>query len=225
MTPRPLRTPRERVGTLPNADLPPPARADGRPEDPLHRALLERDPRALREAVRDLEPDLLRAARFHVRSHDDAQDVVQDTWMAALRGIPRFEGRAALKTWLFRILSYRARSQARRADRCVPFSELGLDADLLPGPALLQRPSPSPDALLAASELRRGVAEALQGVPRRQRAVFRLRDVEGLSPEEVCHRLEVTGANQRVLLHRARARIRRHLGAEHGPGAPAAPLA
>lgn len=225
MNPRPLRTPRERVGTLPNADLPPPARGDARRQDPLHRALLERDPRALRDAVRDLEPDMLRAARFHVRSHDDAQDVVQDTWMAALRGVRRFQGRAALKTWLFRILSYRARSVARRADRCVPLSELGLDADLIPGPALLQQPFPSPDALLVAEELRRGVAEALEGIPERQRAVFHLRDVEGLSPEEVSRRLEVTGPNQRVLLHRARVRIRRHLYAGHDAGGTPAPIA
>lgn len=222
---RPLRTPRERVGTLPNADLPPPSDEQGRRSDLLHRALVERDSDALREAVRSLEPDLLRAALCHLRSPDDAQDAVQETWMAALGAVRRFEGRATLKTWLFRILSYRARTLARTARRSVPLSHLGREADDLPVPPLHQRPPLPPDALLLAAEVRRGIDDALEGVPRRQRAVFRLRDLEGLSPEEVCSRLALTGPNQRVLLHRARARVRRHLSERDGPEGPLPPAA
>ena len=222
---RPLRTPGERVGTLPNADLPPPPPDNGHSSDLLHRALVEHDARALQEAVRRLEPDLLRAAMCHVRSPDDAEDAVQETWMAALRAVRRFEGRATLKTWLFRILSYRARTLARRTGRCIPLSHLRRDADHLPAPPLHQRPPVSPDTLLMAAEVRRDIDEALEGVPRRQRSVFHLRDVEGLSSEEVSRRLDVSGPNQRVLLHRARARIRRHLGASGDPDGTLPPAA
>lgn len=207
---RPLRTPRERVGRLPNVALPPPR--DGI-SDVLHRALIEGEPSAFSEAVRSLEPSMLRTAMQFVKSPDDAQDIVQETWMAALTAIDRFEGRAALRTWLFRILAYRARAWAKKRYRSVPLSHLGLDADTLPGVPLHQTVPLRPDLALDLEEARRRVAHALGELPARQRAVVLQRAVHGASAEEVSKALGVSRANQRVLLHRARGRLRRQLAA------------
>lgn len=204
MPSRPLRTPRERVGTLPNAVLPPPDSASPL----LDRALLSGDEAAFNEAVRHLEPAMLRAAMLYVRSRDDAHDAVQETWIAALEGIARFEGRSTLRTWLFRILSFRARAVARRSRRTVPLSQLGYEGDALPGRPLFDRLPAQPDALLIAKEVRRRIASALRDMPRSQRHALLLR-ARGYSAGEVSDRLRVSGANERVLLHRARARVRR----------------
>jgi RNA polymerase sigma-70 factor (ECF subfamily) len=151
-----------------------------------------------------------------VRSKDDAEDVVQDTWLAALLGVERFEGRASLRTWLLRILCYRARSAGERASRAIPASQLGGGhpdagdplADRVP---VFMSPAPGPEELLVASELSERIEACLGELPTRQRDVLRLRDIEGMSLESVCRTMALTPGNQRVLLHRARHQVRRRL--------------
>jgi RNA polymerase sigma-70 factor (ECF subfamily) len=172
---------------------------------------------------------LLRLAMFYVPSRAVAEDVVQETWLGVLQGLARFEGRSSLKTWIFRILTNRARTRGQREGRSVAFSdlavaeagsgELSVDADQF-WPA--DHPSwPNvwvsyprnwnelPEERLLARETLARVQAAIAALPPSQREVIRLRDVEGWTSEEVCNVLEITETNQRVLLHRARAKVRR----------------
>jgi RNA polymerase sigma-70 factor (ECF subfamily) len=219
-----FRSPKERAGTLPNSSLPPPPDD----EDLLSLALRERDEGAFGVLLDRLHSPMLRLARVFVRSREDAEEVVQDTWLAALSGIGRFQGRSSLKTWLFRILVYRARSRGKREARTVPFSALAGAAtrgpgdfgeDVQPGDAhgagtdlflseAAHRTRTGPEAELLSGELRVQIEAAIQELPARQQEVITLRDVEGWSAEEVCELLGVSDANQRVLLHRARVRVR-----------------
>lgn len=237
MNRRSLRSPRERVGTLPNADLPPPdpdpdpdpaaAGTGGGGADPacrgaaspdtdsmLRRALMDRDEEAFAAVARGLRPEMLRIATHYVRSSDDAEDVVQETWMAALKAIERFEGRASLRTWLLRILSYTAQTAGRRSARAVPVSQLpSLEAtsqDGIPrGHAPLFMPPPrNPADVVLNRELADQIDRCIAALPDRQRDVLVLRDVEGFSGDDVCRALGVTATHQRVLLHRARLRMR-----------------
>lgn len=217
---RELRSPQERVGTLPNAALPPPDEEPPSVEALLRRALVDRDERALRVVTRLLHPEMIRIATFHVRSRDDAEDVVQDTWLAALRGIDRFEGRSSLHTWLRRILTYRARTAGARASRVVPISQLrggdeprrDASGDLPDGrPPAFSQPQRNPQDALLADELGEELERCLATLPPRQRDVLRLRDLEGRSAAHVCRTLELTPGNQRVLLHRARHHVRERL--------------
>jgi RNA polymerase sigma-70 factor, ECF subfamily len=160
---------------------------------------------------------------------------VQETWIAVLRGIDRFEGRAQLKTWIFRILTNVAIRTGTRERRSVPFSALAdaesgggepvVDAErFLPADheryaghwALPPARWPTPEEGLLAAETRAVIAAAIAALPPAQRTVISLRDVEGWSAEEVGEALEITPGNQRVLLHRARGRVRaaieRHVG-------------
>lgn len=232
-----LRSPSERVGTLAHADLPPPAAAPDPEEQMLLRALLDRDEAATESVLDRYYSPMFRLARSFVRSDDEAEEVVQDTWLAVLRGLERFEGRSSLKTWIFRILVNRARSRARREARQIPFSSLawsrgsnGLDPDdslpesLFPGetssPLYWQgQPwtAPPPDEALLADELRGRIQAAIRELPTRQQSVVSLRDIEGWSGEEVCELLEISEGNQRVLLHRARSRVRDELQAYFAP--------
>lgn len=210
---RELRSPEQRVGQLGNTALPPPA-TDTAPsiEGLLRRALMRGDEAALERVIHRLRPEMLRLAATHVRSVDDAEDVVQDTWIAALTAIDRFQGRASLKTWLFRILTYRARSAARHRGRFVPISQLTdgtpvFDRAWAHEPAMTS-PDPDPEQTLLGLDLRRRIDEALAELPIRQRQVVRLRDLEGWSPKDVCSRLRLSPVNQRVLLHRGRLQLR-----------------
>lgn len=210
---RELRSPEQRVGRLGNTALPPPE-TDTAPsiERLLRRALMRGDDAALERVVHQLRPEMLRLAAAQVRSVDDAEDIVQDTWMAALTAIDRFEGRASLKTWLFRILTYRARSAARHRSRFVPISHLTdgtpvFDHAWAHEPAMTSA-DPDPEQTLLGVDLRRRVEAALAELPTRQRQVVRLRDLEGWSPREVCSRLRLSPVNQRVLLHRGRLQLR-----------------
>ncbi len=212
MTQRELRRPSERVGTLGNTALPPP---DSRPrsiEAMLRQALVGGDDCALRTVVRALRPEMLRLAASYVRSGDDAEDVVQDTWIAALGAIERFEGRASLKTWLLRILTYRARSAGRRDARTLPLSQLAGPSSSFPetaeGTPLFVSPTPDPEEVVIAQDLRERVEDALAQLPQRQQQVVRLRDLEGWTPSAVSTHLKVSQGNQRVLLHRGRAQLR-----------------
>jgi RNA polymerase sigma-70 factor, ECF subfamily len=195
-------------------------------DDELVRALLDGDEAAFVALVRRYNGLMLYVALGHVRTRAVAEEVVQETWCAVLAGIDAFEGRATLKTWIMRILTNRAKTRGRREARCVPFSALeAIDDDrpaVDPGRFLpadhprypggwASAPSPwshAPEERLLAGEVRERIRSAIEALPARQRAVIALRDVEGCSPEEVCELLDLSEGNQRVMLHRARSRVR-----------------
>jgi RNA polymerase sigma-70 factor (ECF subfamily) len=199
-------------------------------------AIRQGDERAFADLV-DRWPSLLRVARMYVPSHAVAEEVVQETWIAVLRGVDRFEGRSPLRTWVFGILLNLARTDGRR--RGTPFAALRRRLEERGGepavdPAGFQGgsgerpgwwalpPSPwaDPEQRLESAETRAALAAAIGEPPARQREALVMRDVLGLSAEEACTVLGTTDGNQRVLLHRARAKVRsaleRHL-AEGGP--------
>ncbi|HEV3378565.1 MAG TPA: sigma-70 family RNA polymerase sigma factor [Thermoleophilaceae bacterium] len=186
------------------------------------RALLERlhagDENAFEALVTQHHGSLRRVARTFVRTDAAADDVVQETWLGVLRGLADFEGRSSLRTWIFRILVNRARTRAARDARSLPFSALetdegpavdptafGADGRWSSAPARLDG---DPETGLLSAELRRHLQQAIEGLSPDQRAVITLRDLVGLEAGEVCDLLELSDANQRVLLHRARARVR-----------------
>jgi len=169
---------------------------------------------------------LLRVARGYVSTHESAEDVVQETWLAVLRGIDRFEGRASLRTWVYRILVNIAKSRGVKDSRTVPFTDLTAEdmgptvdparfrgaADPSPGHWKQAPPAwPSTDTEVERREVRSRISTAVAELPQRQRVVITLRDIEGYSSEDVCAILEISAANQRVLLHRARAAVRGQL--------------
>jgi RNA polymerase sigma-70 factor, ECF subfamily len=169
---------------------------------------------------------MIRVAMAYVPSRAAAEEAVQETWIAVMRGIDGFEGRASLKTWIFRILTNVSMRAGARERRSVPFSALAdaenagepsvdpdrfLPADhaLFPGHwAVMPTRWPSPEEGLLAGEARQVIAAAIAALPIAQRTVIALRDVEGWSSEEVQAALEISAGNQRVLLHRARNRVR-----------------
>ncbi|MBV9664325.1 MAG: sigma-70 family RNA polymerase sigma factor [Actinobacteria bacterium] len=174
------------------------------------------DEAAFAALVNRYQPALLRLAEATVGSRAVAQEVTQDTWLAVVRGVDRFEGRSSFKTWLFRILMNRARTAAgreRRAGR-----PEALDEDRFDGAgAWLDPPEPWADRAddrLVAIDLAQRVQVLLGDLPDAQRQVVVLRDVEGLAPAEVATVLGISDGNQRVLLHRGRSRLRRLLAAE-----------
>jgi RNA polymerase sigma-70 factor, ECF subfamily len=157
---------------------------------------------------------MLRLAAAFVPSAAVAEEVVQDTWVAVLRGIDGFAGRASFKTWLLQILVNRAKSTGMSEARSLPIGEAGPAVDRSrfdAGGAWTSPPRPwveeSDDRLLA-SGLRGTLELALKRLPSRQRAIVILRDVDGLSSDEVCGVLDISAGNQRVLLHRARSQLR-----------------
>lgn len=193
----------------------------------LVEALRSGDELAFEELIRMYHGALLRVAQIYVSSRAVAEEVVQETWLAVLNGIDRFEGRSSLKTWIFRILANRAKTRAEREGRTIPFSALrnpegvpepAVDADRFQDPEHPRYPghwaSPPtdwPEARLLGDETQRLIEEAIKRLPASQRAVIALRDVQGWSAEEVCNALELSETNQRVLLHRARSKVRRAL--------------
>ena len=169
-----------------------------------------------------------RVALTFVRSSAVADEVVQEAWLGALRGLDRFEGRSALRTWLLRIVANVARTNAVREARTVPFSSLelaheasehepALPTDRFQGPdgrypcRWVSFPTPwstEPDSALVSAETRNLIANTIASLPDGQRIVITLRDVEGWESAEVCNVLELSETNQRVLLHRARSKVR-----------------
>jgi RNA polymerase sigma-70 factor (ECF subfamily) len=179
-------------------------------------ALRAGDEQAFAELVRRYQSPLLRVAMSYVRPRSAAEEVVQETWLGVLRGLPGFEGRSSLRTWIFRILVNRARTRGVRESRSVPFSALG-DGDPAVAPerfaadgswAAPPPPADLPDAALLTAEARALVLMAIERLPDQQRAVITLRDVEGWTAAEVREALELSEGNERVLLHRARAKVR-----------------
>lgn len=221
--PKRLRRPAERVGTLSNAALPPPSvNSSTDADDLLVRSLRAGDERAFEKLINRYYPQMLRLAIGFVRSCDEADEVIQETWLAVLSGIDRFEARSSFKTWLFHILMNRARTRARREARTLPFSALAVrdsaSADAEDPAARFEVASPiwagapsrsrTPEDHLLASELRVQIDAAIAELPRNQQEVLTLRDIEGWSAREVCNALELSETNQRVLLHRARVKVR-----------------
>ena len=163
-------------------------------------------------------PSLLRVAQLFVSSRAVAEEVVADTWLAVVTGLERFEERSALKTWLFSILTNKAKTRGQREARSLPFSsfvgdgdegETAVDVDRFARDGHWSAPPRGvPEERLLAGEARRVIDAAIAALPPNQQAVITLRDVEGLSGEEVCNVLGLSETNQRVLLHRARAKVR-----------------
>lgn len=218
---------------------PPPSPPAGYEDDArLVAALRLGDEDAFAWLVRRHTPALLRHAGLFVRDRAVAEEVVQETWLGVIRGIGSFEGRSSVTTWLFHILANRARTRGERESRSVPFSALlareldddapAVDADrFLPADAprwaghwaIAPQPWNAPEALLLAAETRAVIEEAIAALPPVQREVITLRDVVGVEAPEVCRAMGLTDGNQRVLLHRARSRVRRALDADLAPGA------
>jgi RNA polymerase sigma-70 factor (ECF subfamily) len=170
---------------------------------------------------------MLRVAQIFVPSRSVAEEVVADTWLRVLGALDRFEGRSSLKTWVFRILVNTAKTRAQREGRVLPFSalndpgripEAAVDAERFrpeddprfPGHWAVP-PRELPEERLLAAETRQRIAAAIDALPATQAAVIRLRDVEGWSAEEVRNALDISDVNQRVLLHRARSKVRQAL--------------
>ena len=187
---------------------PAPAESTGPEERALVAALRRGDEAAYRGLVRRYSPLMLRLARPHVPSQAIAEDVVQDTWVAVLRGIDTFQCRSRFSTWLMRILLNTARKRGIREHTPVRWDALVAD----PHPAEhIQVRQVSPEATALAAEVRSAIEKAIRVLPDRQRTVLVLRDVEGWAAEEVCTRLGLSPSNQRVMLHRARASVRARL--------------
>ncbi|MER7366668.1 RNA polymerase sigma factor [Nonomuraea wenchangensis] len=168
---------------------------------------------------------MLRVARSYVSTDDSAEEVVQDTWLAVIGAIDDFEGRSSVRTWVYRILVNAAKKRGLRESRTLPWSALefdgapgvdpsrfhGVDAGLPGSWKVAPAAWPTPENQALAAEVRGLIAEALAELPPRQRIVITLRDVEGCTSEEVCDILDISPANQRVLLHRARSVVRDRL--------------
>jgi RNA polymerase sigma-70 factor (ECF subfamily) len=198
--------------------------ADVRQDRELVAALRRGDEAAFMGLVEELGPTLLRVARMYVPSTAVAEEVVQETWIGVLNGIDRFEGRSSLRTWIFRILTNIAKTRGERERRSVPFSsaagaaadEPSVDPDRFVGAGDTQAgawafapvPWPGPEESLLSGETRDVILAAIDTLPPAQREVITLRDVDGWSSEEVRNALEISETNQRVLLHRARSKVR-----------------
>jgi RNA polymerase sigma-70 factor, ECF subfamily len=209
------------VSVEPTADAPP------RPDEELVARLRAGDAEAFTQIVRAWTPVMLHVARAFVSSHASAEETVQETWLALVRGLDTFEGRSSLRTWTFHVLANIARRQGVRESRTVSVAALdgtgqgatvdgrrfrGSEDKWAGGWRSEAAPRAwGPEVALLSGEIRELLAKALEAVPARQRVVLELRDVAGLGAEEVCEILDMTAANQRVLLHRARAKVRQQL--------------
>jgi RNA polymerase sigma-70 factor (ECF subfamily) len=185
------------------------------------------DESAMSRLVDEWSPAMLRVARAFVGSAQSAEDVVQDAWLGMLSGLARFEGRSSLRTWTFTILVNRARTRGAREARALPHSPLGRqggtggDGWLSDGAAgqppvwssidAQSRWDTSPENVTISRETLRLLDRALSGLPPRQRQVVTMRDICGMDADEVCATLNISPANQRVLLHRARSLLREAL--------------
>ncbi len=197
----------------------------------LVQALRAGDAAAFEALIERYHASLVRLAMLYVSDRAIAEEVAQETWLGVLEGLPRFEGRASLKTWLFRILTNRAKTRGQRESRSIPFSAFWDPAAESAEPAVsperfLPDDSPItpyhwavnpaawdeiPEEYFSTRETLAHIQKAIEALPPSQREVITLRDIEGWAADEVCNALEISETNQRVLLHRARARVRRAL--------------
>jgi RNA polymerase sigma-70 factor (ECF subfamily) len=178
------------------------------------------DEAAFMELVEKLTPSMQRVARMFVSSDATAGEVVQDTWVGVLQGLDKYEGRASLRTWVFRILVNIAKTRGKRESRSVPFATLAGDDLDEPTwtPAAFDREGAwsslpfdwrgMPDDRVTGRETLAVIGRAIDALPPMQAEVIRLHDVLGWSSDEVRNALDLTDTNQRVLLHRARAKVR-----------------
>jgi len=191
-------------------------------EADLIAAIKRRDEAAFVQVVTHYHGSLVRLARIYAGSRALAEEIVQEAWLGVLQGMEHFEGRSSFKTWLFRIVVNRAKTRAARESRTIPFSAL-VDEPAVPAERFLGPDHPewpghwatpprswgaSPDEQLLSREMLDLIDQAIATLPPAQREVITLRDVEGATSEEACNVLGLTETNQRVLLHRARSRVR-----------------
>lgn len=194
-------------------------------EHQLVAAIRRGDEDAFVDLVTRYNASMLRLARVFVPTKAVAEDVVQETWLAVIQGIDRFEGRSSLKTWLFRILTNRAKTRGEREGRVIPASNTWQGEEGEPAvdprrfhpdgspnagawtslPAAVPR---TPDQQVLSKEFKKVVEAAVRKLPASQREVITLRDIEGVDSADVCSLLDITEGNQRVLLHRARSKVR-----------------
>lgn len=197
-------------------------------------ALCRGDADAFATLVDRHSPAMIRVAMAYVPTRATAEEAVQETWIGVMRGIDGFEGRASLKTWIFRILTNVAMRNGARERRSMPFSALAeaensgepsvdpdrflpADHELFPGHwTIMPARWPTPEEGLLAGETREVITAAIAELPAAQRTVIALRDVEGWTSEEVCEALEISAGNQRILLHRARSRVRNAIESYYG---------
>lgn len=210
-----------------------PTRTVTEEERALLEGLRQKDERAFTALVERYNGSLMRLARLYVPNRGVAEEVVQETWLGVLQGMNRFEGRCSLKTWLFKILMNRARTRGVREARSVAVGSIfdleakaaeaaapAMPNDRFRGPrdpwpdhwAIAPKSwGPNPEQALLSKECRKRMEQAIEALPPGQREVITLRDIEQWTSEEVCNALGVSETNQRVLLHRARSRVRRAL--------------
>jgi RNA polymerase sigma-70 factor (ECF subfamily) len=191
----------------------------------LVEALLAGDETAFASLVDGWSGSMLRLARLHVPSESVAEEVVQETWLAVLRGLPSFRAESSLRTWVYQILVNQAKTRGVRERRTVPFASLVSDDEDSPSvdPTRFQGPGDPhpggwrafpeewPERSLLSREVLDVVRRAVAALPERQRVVVSLRDLDGQSAEEVATLLDISPGNQRVLLHRGRSTVRAHL--------------
>jgi RNA polymerase sigma-70 factor (ECF subfamily) len=181
------------------------------------------DEAAFMELVDRYGPLMLRIAMSHTPSRAVAEEVVQEAWLGVLQGLERFEGRSSLKTWMMRIVANRARTRGERERRSVPWSALEgaeepavdpsrfrPETDRYPG-GWWTPPDSWPEEQLLAAETLAKIQDAIAKLPPRQQEVILLRDVAGWDPGDVSAALELSEGNQRVLLHRARSKVRNEI--------------
>lgn len=188
-------------------------------EQLLLQRLRQRDAAAFAHLVDTHHGSLLRLARSFVSSQAVAEEVVQETWLGVITGLAAFEGRSSLRTWIFRILTNRAKTRGVKEKRSVPFSAFEEDGEDAVDPTrfgadgMWSRPPvpwehQTPHSILANKEARMALEKGIDALPPAQAAVVTLRDVVGMDAEETCSALDISETNQRVLLHRARSRLR-----------------
>src|SRR4051812_24236435 len=187
-----------------------PARELALPDAEIVRALKAGDERVFTELVDAYSAGLLRMAQMYIRDRAVAEDVVQETWIAVLRGIDRFEGRSSLKTWIYRILINTAKTRGQRESRSIPFSAAGADDEPAVDPdrflgadhryagGWMLGPSEwqTPEEELLQGETRDAILAAIDELPESQKAVITMRDVEGFDTDEVSEALGITDGNQ-----------------------------
>jgi RNA polymerase sigma-70 factor (ECF subfamily) len=196
-------------------------------EELLIERLRRGDEAAFSDMVSQYQNTLLRVALTYVSNRAVAEEVVQETWLGMLRGLESFEGRCTLKTWMFQILVNRAITRSQREARSVPFSALGgansggndpvVDPSRFAGPdaeypdhwtSAPREWDQTPEQLLLSGECRAHIERAVEDLPPLQSRVITLRDIQGWNNEEICNALGISESNCRVLLHRARTRVR-----------------
>jgi RNA polymerase sigma-70 factor, ECF subfamily len=188
----------------------------------LVKRMLAGDEATFTHVVERYHGSLIRVATSFVASRDVAEEVVQETWLAVLNGLASFEGRSSLKSWIFSIMTNRAKTRGVRDKRTIPFADLSpaasehdaaVDPDRFTAAGAWSQPPArwnrdTPEQLLLRDEARAVMDKAIAELPPSQRAVVTLRDIEDLDATEVCNILELSETNQRVLLHRGRSRVR-----------------